>query len=102
VRYVHVGAVFVPAYTGSGRAAHAVALFVAYLFHTLPLAKVYLEIPGYNRPQVRSGEDSFFRVKGVLRDHVFCAGRCWDQYLCYLCAAHRDLVDAVLDDQGAI
>jgi RimJ/RimL family protein N-acetyltransferase/aryl carrier-like protein len=86
-RFVYVGAVFVPSYTGGGLAAHAVGVFVRYLFHTFPLAKVYLEVPGYNWPQVRSGEGTLFEVEGVLREHHFYAGRCWDQYVC---AIHRD------------
>lgn len=86
-RFVYVGAVFVPSYTGTGLAAHAVGVFVRYLFHTFPLSKVYLEIPGYNWPQLRSGEGTLFEVEGVLRDHYYYAGRCWDQYLC---AIYRD------------
>lgn len=90
-RFVYVGAVFAPPHTGTGLAAHAVALFVRYLFHTFPFTKVYLEIPGYNWPQVRSGEGTLFAVEGVLRDHYQYAGQLWHQYLC---AVYRDLVPA--------
>lgn len=86
-RFAYVGAVFTPSQAGTGLAAHAVALFVRYLFHTIPLAKVYLEIPGYNWPQLRSGGGSLFEVEGVLRDHYFYAGQLWHQYLC---AIYRD------------
>jgi RimJ/RimL family protein N-acetyltransferase/aryl carrier-like protein len=86
-RFAYVGAVFVPPHTGAGLAAHAVALFVRYLFHTFPFRKVYLEIPGYNWPQVSSGEGTLFTVEGVLRDHYQYAGRLWHQYLC---AIYRD------------
>lgn len=86
-RFAYAGAVFVPPHTGTGLAAHAVALFVRYLFHTFPFTKVYLEIPGYNWPQVRSGEGTLFQVEGVLRDHYQYAGRLWHQYLC---AIYRD------------
>jgi RimJ/RimL family protein N-acetyltransferase/aryl carrier-like protein len=86
-RFLYLGAVFIPSYSGTGLAARAVGVFVRYLFHTFPLAKVYLEVPGYNWPQVRSGEGTLFEVEGVLRDHHYYAGRCWDQYLC---AIHRD------------
>lgn len=88
-RFVYVGAVFAPPHTGAGLAAHAVALFVRYLFHTFPLTKVYLEVPGYNWPQVRSGGGTLFEVEGVLRDHYHYAGRVWHQYLC---AIYRDRV----------
>lgn len=86
-RFAYVGAVFAPPHTGTGLAAHAVALFVRYLFHTFPFGKVYLEIPGYNWPQVRSGEGTLFEVEGVLREHYQYAGRLWHQYLC---AIYRD------------
>jgi RimJ/RimL family protein N-acetyltransferase/aryl carrier-like protein len=86
-RFAYVGAVFVPPHTGAGRSAHAVALFVRYLFHTFPFTKLYLEIPGYNWPQVRSGEGTLFTVEGVLRNHYQYAGRLWHQYLC---AIYRD------------
>lgn len=81
-RHVSVGAVFEPAYAGTGLAAHAVLLFVRYLFHTFQLHKLYLEVPGYNWPQLRSGENRLFRVEGVLRDHNYYAGRYWDEYVC--------------------
>lgn len=82
MRYVYLGAVFAPQYTGTGLAAHAVALFARYLFHNFPLHKVYLEVPGFNWPQVASGQGRLFQVEGVLRDHHFYAGRCWDEYVC--------------------
>ena len=86
-RYAYVGAVFIPPLTGSGLAAHAVALFVRYLFHTFPFVKLYLEVPGYNWPQLSSGEGTLFTVEGVLRDHYQYAGQVWHQYLC---AIYRD------------
>jgi RimJ/RimL family protein N-acetyltransferase len=82
LHHANLGAVFQPQCTGTGLAAQAVALFARYLFHTFPLHKLYLEIPGYNWPQVRSGEHRLFHVEGVLRDHDYYAGRYWDQYLC--------------------
>ena len=70
------------AVTASGMGALAVAMFARYLFHTFPLVKLYLEVPGYNWDQVSSGEDRLFKVEGVLRDHEYYAGRAWDKYLC--------------------
>lgn len=86
-RFAYVGAVFIPPMTGTGAAAHAVSLFVRYLFHTFPFVKVYLEIPGYNWPQMASGEGTLFTVEGVLRNHFLYAGQYWHQYLC---AIYRD------------
>lgn len=80
--YAYLGAVFQPWYAGTGLAAGAVAMFVRYLFRTHPLRKVYIEIPGYNWEQVRSGEGRLFQVEGVMRDHEFYGGRYWDRYLC--------------------
>ena len=81
-RHAHVGAVFNPDVAGTGLAAQAVATFIRYLFHVFPFVKVYLEIPGYNWPQMSSGEGRLFQVEGVRRRHHFYAGREWDDYLC--------------------
>lgn len=80
--FAYLGAVFQPWYTGTGLAARAVAMFVRYLFHTHSLRKLYLEVPGYNWDQVRSGEGRQFQVEGVMRDHEYFAGRYWNRYLC--------------------
>jgi RimJ/RimL family protein N-acetyltransferase/aryl carrier-like protein len=91
LRHAYIGAVFHPPYAGTGLAAQAVSLFVNYLFHTFPLRKLYLEVPGFNWPQVQSGAGRLFQVEGILRDHDYYAGRSWDSYLC---AIHRDLLPA--------
>jgi RimJ/RimL family protein N-acetyltransferase len=82
MRFGYIGAVFIPEYAGSGEGAQAVAAFLRYLFHTFPFQKLYMEIPGFNWPQVRSGEGRLFQVEGVLRNHSYYAGRQWDEYLC--------------------
>ncbi|GGQ84789.1 GNAT family N-acetyltransferase [Couchioplanes azureus] len=82
MRYAYLGAAFQPRYVGTGLAANAVAVFARHLFHTFPLHKIYMEIPGFNWPQVRSGEGRLFQVEGVLRGHDYYAGRHWDQYVC--------------------
>lgn len=87
MRYAYLGAVFEPAYIGTGLAARVVAIFVRHLFHTFPLHKLYLEVPGFNWAQMQSGEGRLFRVEGVLADHDYYAGRYWDQYVC---AVYRD------------
>jgi len=80
--HANVGAVFTPAHAGTGLAAEVTALFVRYLFHTFRLRKLYLEVPGFNWPEVKSAAGQLFQVEGVLRDHDFYAGRYWDKYLC--------------------
>jgi RimJ/RimL family protein N-acetyltransferase len=77
-----LGAVFTPEHSGRGYAAESVAMFVRYLFHTFPLRKVYLEIPGFNWAQLSSAAGGLFEVEGVLRGHDYYAGRYWDKYLC--------------------
>ena len=82
LRHTHVGAVFHPLAAGTGLAAQAVSLFVRHLFHTFPLNKIYMEVPGINWPQLQSGQGVLFQVEGVLKDHDYYAGRYWDRYLC--------------------
>lgn len=81
-RHAYVGAVFQPEYLGSGIGARIVIMFIRYLFHTFNFFKLYMEIPGFNWPQVSSGEGRLFHVEGILRDHECYAGRAWDKYLC--------------------
>lgn len=87
VRHAYLGAAFAPGTAGCGLAAQAVEVFVRSLFHTFPLHKLYLEVPGFNWPQLASGAGRLFEVEGVLREHDFYAGRSWDKYLC---AIYRD------------
>lgn len=79
--HAYLGAVFDPAHTGSGLAAQAVMVFARYLFHSFPLRKLYLEIPEFNMPQLRSGAGRLFQVEGVLREHCYYAGRWWDKHI---------------------
>jgi RimJ/RimL family protein N-acetyltransferase len=80
--YAYLGAVFRPPYSGTGLAAQGTAMFVKYLFHTFALRKLYIEVPGFNWPQMRSGEGRLFDVEGIMRDHEHYAGQYWDRYLC--------------------
>lgn len=80
--HAYVGAVFEPEHSGSGRAAEIVEVFTRHLFRIFPLRKAYLEVPGYNWPQISSGAGRYFQVEGVLREHVYYTGRYWDQYIC--------------------
>lgn len=87
-RHCYIAAAFQPGHTGTGAAAQTVAVFARYLFHTFPMHKLYFDIPGYNWPQIGSGEGRLFTVEGLLRDHDFYAGRTWDRHIC---AIYRDL-----------
>jgi RimJ/RimL family protein N-acetyltransferase len=80
--YAYLGAVFRPPYSGSGLAAQGSAMFIRYLFHAFALRKLYIEVPGFNWPQLSSGEGKLFQVEGIMRDHEHYAGRYWDRYLC--------------------
>jgi RimJ/RimL family protein N-acetyltransferase len=84
--YAYVGAVFRPPYSGTGLGAQATVMFVRYLFHTYALRKLYVEVPGFNWPQVCSGEGRLFEVEGIMRGHEYYAGRHWDRYLCAIYA----------------
>ncbi|GAA2357339.1 hypothetical protein Cme02nite_50960 [Catellatospora methionotrophica] len=90
LRHTYIGAVFHPSSAGTGLPAQAVSLFVRHLFHTFPLHKIYMEVPGMNWPQVQSGQGSLFQVEGVLRDHDYYAGRLWDKYICAIYPAGRE------------
>jgi RimJ/RimL family protein N-acetyltransferase/aryl carrier-like protein len=87
-RYAYAGAVFRADFTGSGLGARAFSMFLRYLFHTFPMRKFYVEIPGFNWPQISSGEGKLFEVEGVMREHEFYAGRYWDRYLCAIYPHH--------------
>jgi RimJ/RimL family protein N-acetyltransferase len=86
--YAYIGAVFRPPYSGTGLAAQGTAMFIRYLFHTYALRKLYIEVPGFNWPQMRSGEGRQFEVEGIMRDHEFYAGQYWDRYLCAIYPKH--------------
>jgi RimJ/RimL family protein N-acetyltransferase/aryl carrier-like protein len=79
--HAYVGAVFQPQHTGTGLAAQAATIFVRHLFHTFRLRKLYLEIAGFNWPQMQSGEGRLFQIEGILRGHYYYAGRYWDKYI---------------------
>jgi RimJ/RimL family protein N-acetyltransferase len=96
--HASIGALFTPDHAGTGQAAEVTAVFVRYLFHTFRLHKLYLEVPGFNWPQVRSGAGRFFHVEGVLRDHDHYAGRYWDSYVC---AIYPDEVTSCPGDPGS-
>jgi RimJ/RimL family protein N-acetyltransferase len=84
LRHTYIAAVFLARWAGTGLAAQAVSLFARHLFRTFPLDKIYMEVPGFNWPQIQSGRGNLFHVEGVLRDHDYYDGRQWDKYICAL------------------
>lgn len=78
--YAYLGAVFAPEYAGDGRSGDAVRCFVRYVFTTWSFRKLYMEVPGFNYPQIASGEGEWFDVEGRLRGHDYYGGRWWDHH----------------------
>jgi hypothetical protein len=57
------------------------ALFVQYVFKCFDLRKLYMEVTEFNYSQFASGQGRLFDIEGRLRNHVFFAGRHWDQLI---------------------
>jgi len=85
--YVAFQRISPPGHRGAGEMFEGLYLFVQYLFRTWNFRKLYAEVPGYNYPDLASGEGVLFDVEGRLRDHDYHDDRFWDQYLI---AIHRD------------
>jgi RimJ/RimL family protein N-acetyltransferase len=64
------------------------ALFVDYLFAGWNFRKLYLEIPEYNYPPMKSFASRFFAEEGRLAEHAFMAGRWWDLIIVALWRKH--------------
>ena len=54
-------------------------LFLNYVFTCWDFHKLYMKLPEYNFPQIRTGLNRYFEVEGRLRDHYFYGGRRWDE-----------------------
>jgi len=62
-------------------------VFIDYVFATWPFRKLYMEVPGYNIAQLRSGIGRLLAEEGRLVRHVWLNGRHWDLHVL---ALHRD------------
>lgn len=51
--------------------------FIEYLFASMPLRKIYAEVPGYNEELLGLGAVVPFREEGRFSDHDFYGGRWW-------------------------
>jgi hypothetical protein len=58
--------------------ARGMFLFLDYLFDGWPFRKLYLEVPGFNLPQIKSFVDRFATIEATLPDHVYHADQYWD------------------------
>jgi len=57
--------------TGRGLGVEAGVLFVSYLFQTWPFNKLFLEVPAFNLPQVRSLTDHLVREATIPQHQYF-------------------------------
>jgi RimJ/RimL family protein N-acetyltransferase len=56
-------------------------LFLNYVFTCWNFHKLYMAIPEYNYPQIRSGLNRYFQLEGRLREHYYYGGHRWDELL---------------------
>lgn len=88
-----IGCAFVPAAWQTTVTISGILLFIIYLFETLPLRKIYVEIPKYNYSHISAGEGKYCNVEGRLRRHRFHKGEYADQLIIAL--GREQLLDAV-------
>ena len=79
--FAHVGTVADPGYVHSGIVLAPFALLLNYVFTVWNFRKLYMESAHYNFVNIRSGEGTFFREEGRLRDHHFYRDRYWDLHI---------------------
>jgi RimJ/RimL family protein N-acetyltransferase len=66
---------------GRGGGVIATALLVRWLFQTLPLRKVYVEVHGYNPAVIGMLRKVGLAEEGCLKDFRFWDGRYWDYHI---------------------
>lgn len=62
-------------------------LFLNYVFTCWDFHKLYMKMPEYNFPQIRTGLNRSFEIEGRLREHYYYGGRRWDELVL---AIYRD------------
>lgn len=70
-----------------GYGAEALAAFMAYLFESFPLVKIYFEVYEYNQPSLGALSGAGFSEEGRFRQHRFSHGQRFDMVRF---AAYRD------------
>ncbi len=58
-----------------------VVLFINYIFSCWNFRKLYMEVPAYNLDQFGSSVGKLAKIEATLSDHLFSAGRYWDQHI---------------------
>jgi RimJ/RimL family protein N-acetyltransferase len=79
--YTKVTALLEENSTGHGGGVIATALLVDWLFETVPLRKVIMEVYGYNRPVLGMLRKIGFTEEGVLKELRFWNGAYWDLHV---------------------
>jgi hypothetical protein len=54
-------------------------IFLEYVFTCWDFRKLYMEVPEYNYERFASVVERYGQLEGRLRDHLYFAGRHWDQ-----------------------
>lgn len=65
-------------YERKGYGPEAVAIFLDYLFNTLPLNKVYFEVYDYNKLSLSTLRTAGFVEEGRFKEHRFVGGKRYD------------------------
>jgi RimJ/RimL family protein N-acetyltransferase len=76
-----LGGVFSTRAQSTGMPVDAFATFIAYIFSTWNLRKIYMELPEYNAGKVQTSLGMRTNVEGRLREHFFFDGRWWDSVI---------------------
>jgi RimJ/RimL family protein N-acetyltransferase len=79
--YTKVTALLEEGSTGHGGGVIATTLLVSWLFQSLPLRKVYMDVYGYNPAVVRMLRKLGFAEEGVLKGVRFWNGAYWDLHV---------------------
>jgi RimJ/RimL family protein N-acetyltransferase len=88
--------------TGHGGGVIATALLVGWLFQTLPLRKLYMEVYDYNSAVARMLRKAGFTEEAVLKEVRFRDGAYWDLHVFALGrAAWPEVRDRLLRQSGA-
>jgi RimJ/RimL family protein N-acetyltransferase len=81
-RFCYAAACLAPNVNRTGMGIEAFILFVQYVFYCWEFRKIYLEATELNMAQYQSGAASgIYTVEGRMKDHMYMAGRYWDNYL---------------------
>lgn len=86
-QHAYLGVAAFPSRKRSPLMMFGTALFIEYVFTCWNFRKLYLELPEFNLSQFSSGLGRFLEQEGRMREHLWYAGRMWDQVVL---ALYRD------------